>query len=250
MIAPGPFYDFAKPAELLQKKRVSGEAFDLISKLLEVDHRKRISIKQILAHPWMRSGGKIRMAGKLSIKGMLFDKTCWCVLGRGLLKVFETSQMIKMIHNLQIGQCGVRDPPFKSHWLTLFDGNVTPVKKITFVAASAEEREKWSSSISMEVLGDGERGESAWFRKHRDTDSHSNVIDQSMEAIIDTANKLYASGEISRDEHEDMVENALCNADADTLLPPKAEALLRGTGNSSYHDRPAPVPNYFNFESS
>ena len=49
MIAPGPFYDFTRPAELLQKKGVSVEAFDLISKLLEVDHRKRISIKQILA---------------------------------------------------------------------------------------------------------------------------------------------------------------------------------------------------------
>ena len=46
MIAPGPFYEF--PAKLLQKKGVSSEAFDLISKLLEVDHRKRISIKQIL----------------------------------------------------------------------------------------------------------------------------------------------------------------------------------------------------------
>jgi len=249
MIAPKPFY--VLPKSMLQSKGLSKEAYDLISKLLEVDHHKRISIKQILSHPWIRSHGKIRIAGKLKTKGTFYNKSCWCVLGRGCFKVYETSQMQKLIHNFQIGQCGVREPPEKSNWLTVFDSNLTPVKKFTFVASNAEEREKWSSAISMEVLGDGERGESAWFRKHRGTDSTaSNVIDQSMEAIIDTANKLYSMGEISRDEHENMVENALCSAGTDPLLPPKAETLLRGPLSTNYHDKPAPVPKFFSLDIS
>jgi len=196
---------FALETEYLNP--LSSDAKDLIVQMLETDPEKRITLNEVMAHPWTRQGGKERKEGTLSKQRALFDKNYYCVLGKGKFSYYDDSSRKNLHHALHIGECSLIEGSSDSDLsLTIVDRKNNN-KTYKFNAPDLQSRKDWADAIKKEALGDGESG---GYRLADNSNAYdeTNMGSNQMELMLETANLLLEKGDITREDYNDMCVQA------------------------------------------
>jgi len=194
---------FALDPEFISK--MSADARDLLEHMLQTDPKKRISLNEVMAHPWTRVGGKTRRSGMLHKPRNFGSSHYYCELGQGKFCYWDTDAKKNLHHALHIGECDLIEGASNSDLsFTLVDRH-DQNKQYKFVAPNLDCRKAWCSDISEEAMGDGSSGKKRLLK----TKKEESMGSKNMEATLELADKLYKDGALTEAEYEEMRATAM-----------------------------------------
>jgi len=180
---------------------LSKNAQDLIRQMLNTDPNKRITLPEVMAHPWVRAGGTIRKEGYLEKNRRMFNKKYWCTLGKGEFRYYTDKSMMALHHAVHIGECKLLVGKGSDLSIILIDRHDDD-KEYKFLARDEEDREAWALAFYEEARGGREP------RNKGDDDGDSMGAKQ-MELILEEADRLYKAGLIDKPTYDLMRERAM-----------------------------------------
>jgi len=183
---------------------LSKNAQDLICQMLCTDSKKRITLAEVLAHPWVRAQGVIRKEGVLEKDRKLFNRNYYCVLGKGEFRYYTDETRKTLHHAVHVGECDILVGSGQDLSLTLIDTHHDN-KQYRFLAKSTENRDAWAKAFQEEATGDR-----AVVKKKK----KGGMGADQMEKMLEEADRLYKNGDIDRATYDIIRERALelCSA--------------------------------------
>ena len=178
------------------------DAKDLILQMLNTDPKKRITLGEVMAHPWVRAGGTIRKEGHLEKNRRMFNKKYWCTLGKGEFRYYTDKSKKALHHAVHIGECKLLVGKGSDLSIILIDRHDDD-KEYSFLASDAEDRDAWAKAFSEEALGGRNR-------KQSNSDEGGDAMGASqMEFLLEEANRLYKAGLIDKPTYDLMRVQAM-----------------------------------------
>ena len=143
-------------------------AQDLILQMLNTDPKKRITLGEVMAHPWVRAGGTIRKEGYLEKNRRMFNKKYWCTLGKGEFRYYTDKSMKALHHAIHIGECKLLVGKGSDLSIILIDRHDDD-KEYKFLASDAEDRVpqrflRKLSEVEIVIGPTQRRAETPWVR--------------------------------------------------------------------------------------
>lgn len=181
---------------------LSKNAQDLVRQMLNTDPKKRITLGEVMAHPWVRAGGAIRKEGELEKDRRMFNKKYWCTLGRGEFSYYTDKSKKALHHAVHIGECKLIVGKGSDLSIILIDRH-NDDKEYRFLAKDVEDRDAWSAAFYEEARG----GRAA--KKSTDDSDKDTMGAKQMELFLEEANRLFKEGSIDKATYNLMRERAM-----------------------------------------